>query len=468
MKYFFETYGCEMNIAESASVEQLLISRSWEKAEHPEEANLVIINTCSVRGTAEQRILGRLGYFGGVKKIRMGESKEKFRLEDMKIAARFQEKNGKIPLTLVVMGCMAQRLLDDLKKMYPVVDYVVGTFGKYKFGEIIQAVENGNKPFKIKDEETYTFAPVSYEQGAFSTFVPIMHGCNNFCTYCIVPYVRGREVSRRVDQILAEIDFLSRANVKEITLLGQNVNAYRGEKDEKGLETNFPKLLTKICEHIEETKSPIKWIRFESSNPNDFSDELIEVIKNHRQICRGFHIAAQHGNNEILKRMNRKNTREEFIELSRKLKQNLPECQIVTDLMVGFPGETDGQFKDILSLMEEVKFESSFMYYYNPREGTPAARYENQIPLEEKKARLAKVIELQGKHTTEVMQKRVGETIEVLCDIVSRNDETELLGKTEQNERVAFKADKKLIGQFVKVKIESLQGNTFRGSLVTE
>ena len=452
-----------MNIAESASVEQLLLSRNWQKAEHPEEANLVIINTCSVRGTAEQRILGRLGYFEGVKKIRMGDANTKIRLEDMKFAAEFFKQNGKVPLTLVVMGCMAQRLLDDLKKQYPVVDYVVGTFGKYKFGEIIQAVEKGSEPFKIIEEETYTFATNSYEQGAFSTFVPIMHGCNNFCTYCIVPYVRGREVSRRVDQILAEIDFLSKANVKEITLLGQNVNAYRGEDG-----TTFPQLMQKICDYIDETKSSIKWIRFESSNPNDFSDELIEVIKNNPHVCRGFHIAAQHGNNEILRRMNRKNTREEFVTLVKKLREAAPDSQLITDLMVGFPGETEEQFQDILSLMEEVKFESAFMYYFNPREGTPAARYENQIPIEEKKARLQKVIDLQSKHTTEVMKKRIGETIEVLADIVSRHDESELLGKTEQNERVAFKADKKLIGSFVKVKIESLNGNTFRGCLINE
>ena len=460
MKYFFETYGCEMNIAESASVEQLLISRSWEKAGHPEEANLVIINTCSVRGSAEQRILGRLGYFEGVKKIRSGDLNSRIRLEDMKLAAQFYKQNGIVPLTVVVMGCMAQRLLDELKNRCPVVDYVVGTFGKYKFGEIIQAVENGNEPFKIEDEKAYTFAENSYEQGAFSTFVPIMHGCDNFCSYCIVPYVRGREISRPVSQILAEIDFLTKADVKEITLLGQNVNAYKGEDG-----TNFPKLLQKICGHITRTKSSIKWIRFESSNPNDFSDELIEIIKKNPQICRGFHIAAQHGNNEILRRMNRKNTREEFIDLAKKLRENLPGTQLVTDLMVGFPGESEEQFRDILSLMEEVKFESSFMYYYNPREGTPAAKYENQISVEEKKARLQKVIDLQSKHTNEVMRKRVGETIEVLADIVSRHDETELLGKTEQNERVAFKADKKLIGNFVRVKITSLQGNTFKGEI---
>ena len=461
MTYFFETYGCEMNIAESASVEQLLIARGWQKAAHAEEANIVVINTCSVRGSAEQRILGRLGYFEGVKNIRMGEIPAKIRLDDMKFAADFVKKNGRIPLTLVIMGCMAQRLLDEFKNQYPVVDYVVGTFGKYKFGEIIQAVESGGEPFRIEEEESYTFAANSYEQGAFSTFVPIMHGCDNFCTYCIVPFVRGREISRRVDQILAEIDFLSKANVKEITLLGQNVNAYKGEDG-----TDFPGLLQKICRHIDETKSPIKWIRFESSNPNDFSDELIEVIARNPKICRGFHIAAQHGNNEILRRMNRKNTREEFIALAQKLRSALPGVQLVTDLMVGFPGETKEQFAEILSLMEEVRFESAFMYYYNPREGTPAAKFENQIPIEEKKARLQKVIDLQSRHTSEVMRTRVGEEIDVLADIVSRHDESELLGKTEQNERVAFKADKKLIGNFVRVRITGLQGNTFRGETI--
>lgn len=461
MTYFFETYGCEMNIAESASVEQLLIARGWQKAAHAEEANIVVINTCSVRGSAEQRILGRLGYFEGVKNIRMGEIPAKIRLDDMKFAADFVKKNGRTPLTLVIMGCMAQRLLDEFKNQYPVVDYVVGTFGKYKFGEIIQAVESGGEPFRIEEEESYTFAANSYEQGAFSTFVPIMHGCDNFCTYCIVPFVRGREISRRVDQILAEIDFLSKANVKEITLLGQNVNAYKGEDG-----TDFPGLLQKICRHIDETKSPIKWIRFESSNPNDFSDELIEVIARNPKICRGFHIAAQHGNNEILRRMNRKNTREEFIALAQKLRSALPGVQLVTDLMVGFPGETEEQFAEILSLMEEVRFESAFMYYYNPREGTPAAKFENQIPIEKKKARLQKVIDLQSRHTSEVMRTRVGEEIDVLADIVSRHDESELLGKTEQNERVAFKADKKLIGNFVRVRITGLQGNTFRGETI--
>ena len=294
-----------------------------------------------------------------------------------------------------------------------------------------------------------------------------MHGCNNFCTYCIVPYVRGREVSRQADQILAEIDFLSSRGVKEITLLGQNVNAYRCKDAEaEGGELNLPKLLKKISNHLDKTNSSIKWIRFESSNPNDFSDELIDVVKNDKHVCHGFHIAAQHGNSEVLKRMNRKNTREEFIELTKKLRAAMPDVQLVTDLMVGFPGETEEQFEDILSFMEEIKFETAFMYYYNPREGTPAAKWPDQIDLAVKKERLQKVIDLQLKHTHQVMTSRIGQEIQVLADIVSRDDETELLGKTEQNERVAFKADKKLIGTFVKVKLTALNGNTFKGTLI--
>ena len=467
MKYFFETYGCEMNIAESAAVEQLFLSRGWTKAEAPEIANMVIINTCSVRGTAENRIFGRLGYYAGVKKIRHKEPGAKTRLEEMQGAVKFVEENGVVPFYVVLMGCMAERLLDTVKKDFPVIDFAVGTFGKYKFGQIIETVEKGGKAFDIEEEAEYTFPKISYEEEAFSTFVPIMHGCNNFCTYCIVPYVRGREVSRQADQILAEIDFLSSRGVKEITLLGQNVNAYRCKDAEaEGGELNFPKLLKKISNHLDKTNSSIKWIRFESSNPNDFSDELIDVVKNDKHICHGFHIAAQHGNSEVLKRMNRKNTREEFIELTKKLRAAMPDVQLVTDLMVGFPGETEEQFEDILSFMEEIKFETAFMYYYNPREGTPAAKWPDQIDLAVKKERLQKVIDLQLKHTHQVMTSRIGQEIQVLADIVSRDDETELLGKTEQNERVAFKADKKLIGTFVKVKLTALNGNTFKGTLI--
>ena len=572
MTYFFETYGCEMNIAESASIEQILISRGWKKALSAQLCDMVIINTCSVRATAETRIFGRLGFYAGLKKVRNAAPDAKTR--SMEEAAAYVEKNGPVPLTVVVMGCMAERLLKSLQKDFPVVDYVVGTYAKNKFGDIISAVEEGKSPVPIEEDPVYTFAPVSYEEGAFSTFVPIMHGCNNFCTYCIVPYVRGREVSRPVDEILAELDVLSSRGVKEITLLGQNVNSYRGavskgvvssadgadvgtsdtananstlvgatasgtanadqapvsvtggayadgatvgvtgDASANGTPVNttntanrapvsatanstpvsatvtgnasannanstpitFPQLLQTICAHIEKTASPIRWIRFESSNPKDFSDELIETIAQSAKraeenpesptICRGLHIAVQHGSSRILKLMNRRYTREAYLELVKKIREKIPGIQLSTDIMLGFPGESEEDFEEAYSLMKEVRYESAFMYYFNPREGTPAAKMDGQIDLETKKDRLQKIIDLQLKITTDVMQERVGKTITVLADIISRDDKTELLGKTEQNERVAFKGKPSLIGHFVKVHLDSLNGNTFRGTLI--
>ncbi|MBR6144852.1 MAG: radical SAM protein [Treponema sp.] len=522
MTYFFETYGCEMNIAESASIEQILISRGWKKALSAQLCDMVIINTCSVRATAETRIFGRLGFYAGLKKVRNAAPDAKTR--SMEEAAAYVEKNGPVPLTVVVMGCMAERLLKSLQKDFPVVDYVVGTYAKNKFGDIISAVEEGKSPVPIEEDPVYTFAPVSYEEGAFSTFVPIMHGCNNFCTYCIVPYVRGREVSRPVDEILAELDVLSSRGVKEITLLGQNVNSYRGafgkgvassaDGADVGIQNaafanstpvgatatgdasangvpvsitadasannadtiNFPQLLKLMLSHIEKTKSPIRWIRFESSNPKDFSDELIETIAQTAKraeetpesptICRGLHIAVQHGSSRILKLRNRRYTREAYLELVKKIREKIPGIQLSTDIMLGFPGESEEDFEEAYSLMKEVRYESAFMYYFNPREGTPAAKMDGQIDLETKKERLQKIIDLQLKITTDVMQERVGKTITVLADIISRDDKTELLGKTEQNERVAFKGKPSLIGHFVKVHLDSLNGNTFRGTLI--
>ena len=458
MTYFFETYGCEMNRAESASLEQLLISRGWTQAECPETCDMVIINTCSVRASAETRIYGRLGFYSGLKKIRACEKDAKVR--SLEKAAEYV-KDGPVPLTVVVMGCMAERLLATFKKDWPVIDYVVGTYSKNSFGDIIRAVEEGREPVDVVEAPAYTFAKSSYEQGAFSTFVPIMNGCNNFCTYCIVPHVRGREISRPVEEILSELDVLSKRGVKEITLLGQNVNSYKSP-DESG----FPGLLKKILNHLDETKSPIHWIRFESPHPKDFSDALIDLISEDERICRGIHLPVQHGSTKVLHDMNRRYTREDYLSLVDRLRKKIPDLALTTDIMLGFPGETDEDFEEAVSLMKEVRYNSAFMYYFNPREGTPAAKFEGQIPMEVKKARLQKIIDLQLGITSEVLEKRVGKTVEVLVDIISRDNKNEMLGKTSQNERVAFAAPQSLIGKFVKVRLESLSGNTFRGVLV--
>ena len=452
--YFFETYGCEMNIAESAAVEQLFIARGWEKSESAQTADVAVINTCSIRETAENRILGRLGWFNGLKAVR--ECRPGAKSKMLEEAAEYV-RNGAKPLTLIVMGCMAERLLTSFQKDYPFIDYVVGTYAKHHFSEIISAVEEGRKPFQIDDSEKYRFASLSAEPGAFSTFVPIMHGCNNFCTYCIVPYVRGRELSRPVDEVLHEIDLLGKMNVREITLIGQNVNSYHSEDG-----VNFAGLLQKIADHLRETNSPIKWVRFMSSHPKDFSDDVIDVIAKEPVICRHIHLPVQNGSTAVLKAMNRRYTREQYLALVEKIKARIPEVSLTTDIMMGFPGETEADVEDTLDLMRQVKYESAMMYFYNPREGTPAAKLE-QIPVEIRKERLQRVIDLQLEHTHEQMSKRVGSTVMVLVEGVSRDDKTELLGQTEQHEKIAFKADKSKIGSFVNVKITELSGNTFRG-----
>ena len=476
MTYFFETYGCEMNIAESAAVEQLLIARKWEKAPSAQVADLVILNTCSVRETAENRIMGRLGWFNGLKQVR--ECKLGAKTKMLEEAVEYV-KDGPKPLTLVVMGCMAERLLKTFQKNYPFIDYVVGTFAKHHFGEIISAIEEGRKAFQVDDTDKYKFATVSAEPGAFSTFVPIMHGCNNFCTYCIVPYVRGRELSRPVDEILHEIDVLSKMNVREITLIGQNVNSYQGlmsgecltaedaanlrkEKGEDCGIVSFAQLLEKVAHRLKETNSPIKWVRFMSSHPKDFNDDVIDVIAKEDVICRHIHLPVQHGSTSVLKAMNRRYTREQYLDLVKRIKAKIPEVSLTTDIMMGFPGETEEDVQLTLDLMKEVKYESAMMYYYNPREGTPAASME-QLPVEVKKERLQRVIDLQLIHTHEMMSSRVGKEVTVLVESVSRDNKEELLGQTEQHEKVCFKADKKLIGSFVNVKINQLSGNTFRG-----
>ena len=468
MTYFFETYGCEMNIAESAAVEQLLIARGWKQAASAQVADLAIINTCSVRGSAEERIEGRLGWFNGLKAVRSCKIGAKTKLLDQAVE---YVKDGPKPLTLVVMGCMAERMLNEFHVKFPFVDYVVGTYAKHHFGEIITAIEEGRKPFEVDDSEKYQFAEVSAEPGAFSTFVPIMHGCNNFCTYCIVPYVRGREVSRPVNEILKELDILNSYGVREITLIGQNVNSYHGVAGDSSISVpdaenvTFAQLLQLIANHLKNTQSKIEWVRFMSSHPKDFTDDVIDVIAKNPVICHHIHLPVQHGSTAVLKKMNRVYTREQYLQLVQKIKNKIPDVSLTTDIMMGFPTETEEDVELTLDLMRQVKYESAMMYFYNPREGTPAAKME-QLPESVRKERLQRVIDLQLEHTHEQMSKRIGMEVKVLAESVSRDDKNELLGQTQQHEKVVFLADKSLIGNFVNVKITSLNGNTFKGQII--
>lgn len=465
MKYFFETYGCQMNKAESASIEQLFIDRGWEEAENPGMADFIVINTCSVRATAESRISGRLGWFATLRKERKkaAETGEETYIQPDKHSEKFLVSPK--DFTLVVTGCMAERLKDELKKQYPVVNYVVGTFQKQNFLDIIQATEKGETLQKIDEEPVYTFAPLSYEKGSFQAFVPIMHGCNNFCTYCIVPYVRGREVSRSPKAILEELEQLSARKVKEVTLLGQNVNSYTYEDETYG-KVDFPRLMQMIADFLKKIDSSIGWVRFMSSHPKDISEKLIDVIAKERVICRHIHLPVQHGSTKVLQEMNRRYTREDYLAKINMIRQKLPDVSLTTDIMLGFPGETEEDFQDCVTLLETVGYEAAFMYYYNPREGTKAYSMENQIPLEVKKSRLSKVIDIQLAINRREMTKRVGTVAKVLVECVSKDNENELLGRTEQDEHVVFPATKDLIGSFTSVKILELVGNTFKGELV--
>jgi len=420
-----------MNVAESSAMKLLLKEHGWEAAAAAEDADLVIINTCSVRKGAETRVFGRLAHFYALKKQMSRAGKRLF---------------------ILITGCMA-RLKDQLLEAG--ADFVSGagdlpetllTLGDFK------GAQGGDFP-------PLMFAKSYYEEGAVRSLVPIMNGCNNFCSYCIVPYTRGREVSRAPHDIIAEIRFLGARGVREITLIGQNVNSYNYDGPQGGEKIDFPALLQIVGGAAE--GAGIKRVRFLTSHPKDFSSAAIDVLKANRVFCPHIHLCAQHGSDRILALMNRKYTREGYLRLAALIKREIPEITLSTDLLVGFPGETEEDFNEILTLMEEVKFLYSFMYYYNPREGTAAVNFPSPVPLEVKKARLARVIALQKEHTQELLTRRLGSIDEVLVEGVSKRDKNFLLCRTGRDETAVLKGGRELIGSFQNVRLESLRGNTF-------
>lgn len=430
-RYLIETYGCEMNIAESNSLEMQLKGIGLEKAETPDEADLVVLNTCSVRKSAENRIWGRLSLF----------AKEK----------------TKHPLILIVTGCMAERIREELKAEAPFIDYVFGTNEKFEIVNIAQGRDAG-------EDSSYEFVNSYYKEGDVSTFVPIMNGCNNFCTYCIVPYTRGREVSRPLQEVLKEVQALPQKGVKEITLLGQNVNSYH-YVDEQGNVITFPQLLKEVCK----VADGIEWIRFESPHPKDFSDELIRVIAEEEKVAKHLHIPLQSGSSRILRLMNRRYDREHFIRLIEKLREATPSITFSTDVMVGFPSETEEDFLDTMSVVEFMRCTEAFMYYWNPREGTKAVTMEGQLSVADKKARLARLIERQQEIFHAEKTKLATGVHKLLVTKVSRDDENQLLGRGENNEMVAFNHFENCqIGSIVHVAYTDCKGNTIIGHQVEE
>ncbi|MDR2369946.1 MAG: tRNA (N6-isopentenyl adenosine(37)-C2)-methylthiotransferase MiaB [Treponema sp.] len=448
MTYFFETYGCQMNTAESAALDLVCRERGWEKASGGENADLVLINTCSVRITAEQRVMGRLALYASLKK-----------------------KRG--PFILVVAGCMAQRLGEDLKKKIPAVDYVMGTGSRSLFPFILEAAENGaaknGPPARAEQGEkpVFSFSSSHLEEGSFRSFVPIMHGCNNFCSYCIVPYVRGREISRSPQSIVNELHLLAGKGVREITLLGQNVNSYRWEGNGSagrpgfpGKVLDFPALLALVARELK--GSPVRWVRFLSANPGDFSPRTMRIMADNRIFCRHLHLPVQHGSDHILRMMNRRYNRKRYLALVREIRASIPGITLSTDILVGFPGETEADLEETLLLMEEVRFLYAYMYHYNPREGTAAYGFPGRIDENVRLERLGRVIALQQKHTAELLEKRIGSRELALIEGISRKNADELISRTERDETAVVPGRASMIGSFAELTLRSLNGNTFR------
>ena len=426
MKFLIESYGCQLNMAESAALEMMLLGRGLEKTENPAEADAVIINTCSVRKSAENRIWGRLGFFHAEKK--------------------------KHSLLLIVTGCMAERMKEELKKEAPFIDAVIGTNEKAEIPDFIIGSP-------LEKMESYRFLSSYYREGEFSSYVPIMNGCNNFCSYCIVPYVRGREVSRPVDEIIKEIAFLDSKGVREITLLGQNVNSYSAEYE--GRHVDFPTLLEIITPYLYN----IIFVRFESPHPKDFSDHLISVIASNERVAKHIHLPMQAGSTRILQLMNRKTTREGFLALVQKMKQEIPGLTLSTDVMTGFPTETEEEYEETLSMMEEMGCTEAFMYYFNPREGTRAAAMEGQLDESVKVGRLERLIEEQIARQSRIKKAMLPFTARAIVTGVSRDDSNRYLARGEHNDYFSFASEKEHIaGDVVIIDADELKGNTFRGN----
>ena len=427
---FIETYGCQMNVADSEVIASVMKMAGYETCDSIEEADAVLLNTCSVRENAENKIYSRLE------------------------ALHALQKKGHA-FIIGVVGCMAERVREELIEHHH-VNLVAGPDSYLSLPELFAAAEIGEKAINVELSTTETYRDVIPERvcgSHISGFVSIMRGCNNFCHYCIVPYTRGRERSREVDSILNEVKDLQRKGFKEVTLLGQNVNSYQCG------EVGFPQLLGIVAE-----AAPDMRIRFTTSHPKDMSDETLEVIATHKNICRHIHLPVQSGSNRILKLMNRKYTREWYLDRVAAIRRILPDCGLTTDIFVGYHSETEEDHQLSLSLMREVGYDSAFMFKYSERPGTYASKHlPDDVPEDTKIRRLNEMIALQNELSAESYKKDIGKTFEVLVEGVSKRSKEQFFGRTQQNKVVVFDRGSHHIGDFVKVKVSESSSATLKG-----
>ncbi|MBP3620652.1 MAG: tRNA (N6-isopentenyl adenosine(37)-C2)-methylthiotransferase MiaB [Lachnospiraceae bacterium] len=449
LTYCVTTFGCQMNAHDSEKLKGILEAIGYEEVDD-ESADFVIYNTCTVRENANQKLYGHLGLLKNYKKT----------------------KNPNMIIALC--GCMMQEthVVETIRTKYPFVNIVFGTHNIYKLAELIYNNLTGEKRvIEILEKSTQTVEALPQKRKySFKSGVNIMYGCNNFCSYCIVPYVRGREKSRKPEDILTEIRELARRGVKEVMLLGQNVNSYGKIYDysdgkivpmPEGDSITFPALLKKVCEI-----DGIERIRFMTSHPKDLSDELIKVMASEPKICKHLHLPVQSGSTDILAKMNRRYTKEGYLSLVDKIRQAMPDISLTTDIIVGFPGETEEDFLDTLDIVSKVKYDQAFTFIYSKRTGTPAASEVNQVPEDVVKDRFNRLLTLVNTISNERINRYSGQTKDILVEEINHQDSNLLTGRTEENITVHFEGDSSLIGDIIKVKLIECRGFYYIGERI--
>lgn len=434
-KLFIETYGCQMNVADTEVVASIMEMDGYRLTDNDRDADAIFVNTCSIRDNAEQRVVQRLEYFNALKRKR------------------------KAPLIVGVLGCMAERAKSDLIDDHN-VDLVVGPDAYLDLPNLVGAAERGEKAINIQLSKTETYKdviPLKLNGSNISGYISIMRGCDKFCTYCIVPFTRGRERSREPESILNELRAMREKGFREVTLLGQNVNSYRFMDSDRKID--FPALLAMVAEAAPEMR-----IRFTTSHPRDMTDETLETIAKYKNLCNYIHLPVQSGSSRMMKLMNRRYDREWYMDRIAAIKRIIPGCGLSTDIMCGFHSETEEDHQETLSMMREVGFDSAFMFKYSERPGTYAAkRLEDNVPEEVKSRRLQEIIDLQMELSRQSNEKDMGKEFEVLTEGFSKRSREQLFGRTDQNKVVIFDKKKHRIGEFVKVKITGFTPATLLG-----
>jgi tRNA-2-methylthio-N6-dimethylallyladenosine synthase len=433
---FVETYGCAQNFNDSEKICGMLSDMGFDFCEDKEIADLIIYNTCAVRENAEMRVYGNIGAIKNIKRKREG-------------------------VLLGVCGCMVQqeKIAENVKKRYTYVDMIFGTHALYRFPEILAKAMEKNRVFDIENSDGAICEDISCKREAPPLAkIPIMYGCNNFCTYCIVPYVRGRERSRSVEAVLEEVRQVALEGYKEVMLLGQNVNSY-GNDFKDG--TSFAYLLKEVCK-----VDGIERVRFMTSHPKDISDELIDVMVREEKICKQLHLPVQCGSSRILEKMNRKYSKEQYLEIVRKVRSKMPDIVLTTDIIVGFPGETNEDFEETLDVLRKVRYDTIFSFIYSKRGGTPAAVMEDCLTDEEKHKNFDRLLQVQNEISKEKNDEYLGKTKKVLVEGESKTNPEYLCGRTDGGKIVNFKGDKDMIGKIIDIKITKTQTWSLGGEVL--